>query len=180
MKRLLLSLYSLIQSFGAWGEFGRGTIIKYPAKILNKKHIYLGSHTFIAERSYLSVVIAGKDEPSFVVGDNVCIGSDFVISCVDSIRIEANVLIADRVFIGDSIHDYHDLNIPIIDQPMKAMGSVLIEEGSFIGINAVILPGVTVGRNAIVGASAVVTKDVPSHTVVAGNPARIVKRISTP
>jgi acetyltransferase-like isoleucine patch superfamily enzyme len=59
---------------------------------------------------------------------------------------------------------------------MRAMGSVVIQEGAFIGINAVILPGVTIGRNAVVAASAVVTKSVPPFTVVAGNPATIVKR----
>jgi acetyltransferase-like isoleucine patch superfamily enzyme len=59
---------------------------------------------------------------------------------------------------------------------MKATGKVVIEEGAFIGINAVILPGVTVGRNAVVAASSVVTKDVPPFTVVAGNPAAVVKR----
>lgn len=55
-------------------------------------------------------------------------------------------------------------------------GSVTVAEGAFIGAGAVILPGIRIGRNAVVGAGAVVTKEVPDHTVVVGNPARIVKR----
>jgi acetyltransferase-like isoleucine patch superfamily enzyme len=176
MRTLLLRVYSHVQSFGGYGDFGRGSLIKFPAKIRNKQYIYLGKNVFIAERCYLSLVVVGNNKPSLVIGDDVCIGSDFTVSCADSIRIQKNVLLSDRIFIGDSMHDYRNPEVPIIDQPMRAMGSVVIQEGAFIGINAVILPGVTIGRNAVVAASAVVTKSVPPFTVVAGNPATIVKR----
>ncbi len=176
MKELLLRVYSRVQSFGGYGEFGSGSLIRLPAKIRNRRHLYLGKNVFIAERCYLSLVKVGSTKPSLFIDDDVCIGSDFTVSCAGSIRIEKKVLLADRVFIGDSIHDYSNPEIPIIDQPVRAMGNVVIQEGAFIGINAVILPGVTVGRNAVVSASAVVTKNVPPLTVVAGNPAKVVKR----
>lgn len=176
MKTLLLRVYSHVQSFGGYGDFGRGSLIRFPAKIRNRQYIHLGKNVFIAERCYLSLVVDGNSKPSLVIGDDVCIGSDFTVSCADSIRIEKKVLLADRVFIGDSIHDYRNSEVPIIDQPVRAMGNVVIQEGAFIGINAVILPGVTIGRNAVVAASAVVTKNVPPFTVVAGNPATVVKR----
>ncbi|UCF06861.1 MAG: acyltransferase [bacterium] len=54
---------------------------------------------------------------------------------------------------------------------------VVIKRGAYIGVNAIILPGVTVGEGAIVGAGSVVTKDVPPYTIVAGNPARVTKTI---
>ena len=54
---------------------------------------------------------------------------------------------------------------------------VVIEDGVFIGVHAIILPGVTVGEGAMVGAGAVVTKDVPPRTMVAGNPARVIRRL---
>jgi acetyltransferase-like isoleucine patch superfamily enzyme len=122
------------------------------------------------------MVETGDNRPSLIIGDDVTIGSEFCVSCIDSVRIGNKVLMADRVFIGDCYHDFRDVTVPIIDQPMRATGPVVIEDGAFIGINAVILPGVTIGRNAVVGASAVVTKDVPSYTVVAGNPARVIRR----
>lgn len=59
-------------------------------------------------------------------------------------------------------------------------GAVVIEDGAFIGVNAVILPGVRIGTGAVVGAGAVVTHDVPPATVVAGNPARVIKRMDEP
>jgi acetyltransferase-like isoleucine patch superfamily enzyme len=54
---------------------------------------------------------------------------------------------------------------------------VVVRRGAWIGANAVLLPGVEVGRNAVVGAGAVVTRDVPAHSVAAGNPARVIRRI---
>ena len=56
-------------------------------------------------------------------------------------------------------------------------GKVTIKENAWIGIGAIICPGVTIGRNAIVGAGAVVTKDVQDNVVVGGNPARVIKRL---
>ena len=87
-----------------------------------------------------------------------------------------NVLISDRVFISDHIHGYTDVGLPIINQKLEPRGSVRIKEGAFIGINSVIMPGVSIGKNSVVGASSVVTKDVPDYCVVAGNPARVIKK----
>ena len=83
---------------------------------------------------------------------------------------------SDRVFIGDSYHAYSDVTRSIIDQPMENAGAVTIGDGAFIGINAVILPGVSIGDHAVVGASSVVTRDVPAYSVAVGNPARVIRR----
>jgi acetyltransferase-like isoleucine patch superfamily enzyme len=176
MKSILVRLYSLLQSLGRYRSFGMGTVVRPPSTISNKQCITLGSRVSIGKRSFISIVKTGSNSPTLVIGDDVTIGSDFCVSCIDSVRIGNKVLMADRVFIGDCYHDYRDVTIPVIDQPMKAMGPVVIEDGAFIGINAVILPGVTIGRNAVVGASSVVTSDVPSYAVVVGNPAKVIRR----
>ncbi len=176
MRALLLSVYSYFQSLGGYKKFGRGSLIKHPAKIWNKRSIEIGKSVFIAENSFLSVVKTENTRPMLSIGDNVCIGSNVHISCSRRIIIEDSVLMSDRVFIGDGIHSFDDPATPVINQEMKFLGEVVIKKGSFIGINSVILPGVTIGQNSIVGASSVVTKDVPDFTVVAGNPARIIKR----
>jgi hypothetical protein len=86
------------------------------------------------------------------------------------------VLGGPRVFIGDTYHDYRAPDTAVTDQPMSDPRPVLIGSGAFLGVGSVILPGVTIGERAYVGANAVVTNDVPPNAVVGGVPARIIKR----
>jgi len=93
------------------------------------------------------------------------------------------IIIEDDVLMGSGIHVYVDKhcfdnsNIPIIDQAFCDSEQVVIKKGSWIGANCIILPGVTVGENSVVGAGSVVTKDIPAKVVAAGNPAKILKQL---
>lgn len=95
----------------------------------------------------------------------------------------AGITIEDKVLIGSSVHIYVDTHafdnpdIPIYDQGFYDSKPVVLKEGCWIGANTVILPGVTVGKNAVVGAGSIVTKSVPDYVVVAGNPAKILKSV---
>jgi acetyltransferase-like isoleucine patch superfamily enzyme len=95
----------------------------------------------------------------------------------------ASIEIADNALVGSGVHIYvgnHQFNnpeIPIIDQGRIPSTSVLVDTGAWIGACAIILPGVTVGRNAVVGAGSVVTKPVEPATLVAGNPARLIRKL---
>lgn len=97
----------------------------------------------------------------------------------------AGITIADDVLLGSGVHIYvhnhkfDDPPVPIIDQGYYGSKPVTLESGSWIGAGAIILPGVTVGRNAVVGAGSVVTRDVPPFTLVAGNPARVIRKIES-
>jgi acetyltransferase-like isoleucine patch superfamily enzyme len=154
-------------------------VIKHPSKIWNRSAIEIGSNVFIAENSFFAITRADgatRYHPRLAIGDNVSIGSSFFTACIDEIVIERDVLLSDRVFVSDHIHGYRETTVPIIRQRLVPRGRVRIREGAFVGVNAVIMPGVTIGRNAVVGASSVVTHDVPDFSVVAGNPARIIRR----
>jgi acetyltransferase-like isoleucine patch superfamily enzyme len=178
IRKIALLIYSFIQRLLGFKEFGEGSIVKFPYKVWGKKHIYLGKNVFIAENSFLSAVTNWHNvrfNPSIEIGDNTTIGSNFFATAIRKIKIENDVLISDRVFVSDHIHDYKNTKMPILKQPLEFKGEVLIKRGSFIGINAVIMPGVTIGINSVVGASSVVTHDVPDFSVVAGSPARVVK-----
>lgn len=172
-------IYSFVQSKSGYKKFGPGSIIKFPYRIWNKKSIEIGKDVFIVENSFFAVTKSFKNQkfnPQVIIGNNVRIGSNFFLSCIDKIEINDNVIISDRVFISDHSHGYENIKIPIINQPLEAEGKVLIKSGSFIGVNVVILPGVTIGKNSVVGASSVVTKSVPDYVVVAGIPATIIKK----
>ena len=105
------------------------------------------------------------------IGDGVYISARTHINAFKDVVIEDNVLIGEDVYIGDTDHNYSE-NRPIKEQGWNFKGSVLIGNGSFISKGAVVLPGIEVGQNSVVGPYAVVTRNVPEHTLAMGNPAR--------
>ena len=102
---------------------------------------------------------------------NVTINKGATFISPGKIEIENNVLIAPEVKIATVNHDFHDRH------NLLHFAKVTIKENAWIGIGAILCPGVTIGQNAVVAAGAVVTKDVPDNTVVGGNPAKIIKTI---
>jgi acetyltransferase-like isoleucine patch superfamily enzyme len=115
--------------------------------------------------------------PTLRIGDGSYIGRLVQINALRSVDIGENVLIADRVFISDADHIFGDTKVPIRLQGDSFIGDVTLRDGCWIGIGAVILPGVTIGRNAVVAANAVVTKDVLDCSVVGGVPAKLIKQL---
>ena len=85
------------------------------------------------------------------------------------VRIGSHTVISQDAYLCAGTHDYHQPNLPLERQPITIGNGVWVCAGAFIG------PGVTIGDNSIIGARAVVMKDVPPGVVVAGNPARIIK-----
>lgn len=108
------------------------------------------------------------------VGNNVDFALDVLVTCTGGVTIGDRVLIGYRTQILSSNH-----NIPMLPEHIFYAGhihkEVIIEEDVWIGANCIILPGVTIGKGAVVAAGSVVTKDVPSNTIVGGVPARIIK-----
>ena len=113
-----------------------------------------------------------------VIGDNVMIGSlahiDYNVKIGNNTRIEGSVYIPPLTVIGNNVFIAPGATFTNDPYPMSPkMIGVTVEDGAIIAARAVIKPGVTIGKNAVVGMGAVVTKDVPAETVVIGNPARI-------
>jgi acetyltransferase-like isoleucine patch superfamily enzyme len=93
------------------------------------------------------------------------------------ITIEDDALLGSGVHIYVSKHCFDDTNVPIIDQGHDPPAAVLIKRGCWIGANTVILPGVTIGENAIIGAGSVVTRSIPARALAAGCPARVIRQV---
>ena len=110
------------------------------------------------------------------IGNNVRIGEACRIGCSFEVTIEDNVLFAPNVHISDRDHDYVDITKPINEQPIVSKGAVRIGEGSWLGLGCQIYSGVTIGKHCVVGGGSIVTHSVPDFCVVAGNPARIIKK----
>lgn len=161
--------------FAAWGD---GSHIEPHARLDCPWLISVGKMTRLSEYAWLNAKDdRGDGAPTLRVEDGTYIGRFSQINAWRSVDIERDVLIGDRVFISDADHNYSDNGRPIISQGDSFKGAVRLKSGCWIGVGAVILPGVTVGRNAVVAANSVVTRDVPDYSVVAGVPARVIKII---
>lgn len=174
VKNIIINILRYFHILGGIGSIGRSSILKPFGIIWNKKYLYIGKNVYIGNNYFIAISKIEKLIPIIEIQDNSCIGKNFFIACVDKILIEKNVLISNNVFISDHIHGHMD-DLPIKDQELVPRGEVKICEGAFLGINCVIKPGVTIGRNSIVDANSVVIKDVAPRTVVAGNPAKVIK-----
>ncbi|HFP0850962.1 TPA: acyltransferase, partial [Escherichia coli] len=124
--------------------------------------------------------------PGAVIGDecNICahtlIENDVVIG--DRVTIKSGVYIWDGVFIEDDVFigpcvTFTNDKIPRSKKYPEKFLKTIIKKGASIGANATILPGITIGENAMVGAGTVVTKDVAPYTVIAGNPGKVIRDI---
>lgn len=118
--------------------------------------------------------------PRIKIGNYVNIGDDSHVSCINGITIKDNVRMGRKVFITDNAHGSSDRELmdmrPNI-RPLMSKGPIIIEENVWIGEMVCVMSGVTIGKGAIVGANAVVTKDIPAYSVAAGIPAKVVKQL---
>ena len=176
-----LFLWRMRRRIGAhrFASFGEKSLIVAPRGILNPHRIEIGDHVLIHEDAMFSVVEefnGRRHDPRLRIGSGSNIGRGIWFSCVGRIDIGEQTLTAQNVLIADSYHEYHDPDAPIVRQPMAEPQDVTIGPGCFIGAHAAVLAGVTVGANSFVAANAVVTRSVPPNSVVAGNPARVVRR----
>jgi acetyltransferase-like isoleucine patch superfamily enzyme len=160
--------------FAAWGA---GSRIEHSSKLVSPGLVCVGDGVHICEHAWLNAKDErGDGQPTLRIGSGSYIGRFVHINAWQDVTLGRDVLIADRVFISDCGHQFADPGVPIRHQPDIFLGAVHLDEGCWIGTGAVILPGVSIGRNAVVAANAVVTRDVPDHSVVGGVPARIIKQ----
>lgn len=124
----------------------------------------------LGEGSFVSAPIQGACIDRIKIGKNVLINTNLLAMARGGITIEDDVQVASNVQIITNNHDPYERMV----LPCKP---VLIKKGAWIGAGATILPGVCIGKHAIVGAASVITKDVPDYAVVVGNPAKVVKML---
>jgi acetyltransferase-like isoleucine patch superfamily enzyme len=162
---------------------GRNPYIMYPIYTNGLNNISIGDNFQTFARLRIEAIEKYFDDvykPKIIIGNNVSINFDCHIGCTNYIKIGDNVLIASKVFITDHSHGNitkEELAIPPVKRKVVSKGPVIIGNNVWIGEGVAIMPNVKIGENSIIGANSVVTKDIPKNSVVAGNPAKIIKRL---
>jgi len=148
---------------------GDGLLVASQVGFKHLETFRIGHSCFIGAGAYLQ----GRFDGRFVVGDNVWIGPQAYFDARDLV-LEDHVGWGPGAKVLGSAHTGIPANVPIVKTDLE-IRPVRVRAWADIGTNAVLLPGVTVGKGAIVGAGAVVTKDVPPFAIVAGVPARFLR-----
>jgi acetyltransferase-like isoleucine patch superfamily enzyme len=157
------------------GIIGSGSKLIKPT-LSGGKRIFIGSQVYINDRGWLACEpLTGEADPKLIIGDGTYIGRFCHIYATSKIEIGKKVLMADKVYISDNLHSYENIDLPVIDQPIRQTKPVIIGDGAWLGENVCVI-GASVGRNSVIGANSVVNKDVPDHCVAIGSPAVIIKR----
>lgn len=145
--------------------------------------------SMIEERNELLKSLFGSVKGNFFIeppfrcdyGSNIEIGENFYANYNLVILDCAKVTIGDNVLIGPNVGIYtagHPLHFELRNEEWEFACPITIEDNVWIGGNVVLNPGVTVGRNSVVGSGSVVTKDIPANVVAAGNPCRVIREIT--
>jgi len=172
IRKITNRLYTFFLK-SSFHSLGKKSFINFPATVNCPQAMSIGDNVWIREHAWLNCT-SKEGEKQLTIGSGTVTGRYLHINAYKSVILEDKVLLSDRVFISDVHHSFEDSTKPIVDQGVTEPKPVLLKTGCWIGIGACIMPGVTIGKNAIVGANAVVTKDVPDNAIALGIPAKIV------
>ena len=167
------------------GQVGKHSTIACPCTLQGEgqKRIAIGDYTSIQGHSVLGCweKYGGQHfASSIIIGNHCSIGEYNHITACNKITIGDGLLTGRFVYIGDNAHgglSWEESSVPPINRQLRSKGEVKIGNNVWIGDKATILGGVTIGDNVIIGAGSVVTHDIPSNSMVAGIPARVVKSL---
>lgn len=201
-RRLLLRLASALQrvwdaaaeqNLPQFANQQRNLTIKYPCRIAGADRITIGDDVFIGPNSVLKAstqypgpamtndtypVNPVSYDSHIEIGHRVSATGSLQLTALCKIVIEDDVMFASNINLTDALHGYEDANIPYKYQKMVRNESITVGRGSWIGQNVLILPGVSIGEQCIIGANSTVSHSIPDRCIAVGSPARVISRWS--
>lgn len=190
VRRMLLS--SLFEHCGKGLILGKGLMIRKPGQIWLGKQVAIDDATLLdggmEEGTAITIgngtiiskgcVVQAKTKP-LIMGKNCDVGAHVILSSIGGIILGDSVLIAGNCYIGGGRYHTEDLKTPIMYQGIYSRGPVRIGDGTWIGASVTILDGVSIGKNCVIGAGSLVTKDIPDFGVAIGSPAKTIRHRGT-
>ena len=158
-------------------KFGKNSYISpgYDFFKISLKGLIIGNNVLVGRNAWISII---KNGGKINIGEGTNIGRNTIISCNQKITIGKKCLVSYSVSILDHDHMVSDLNISPMDGIISKGKEIIIEDDCFIGASSFILKGVHLGKHCVVGANSVVTKSFPRYSVIAGNPAKLIRRLN--
>jgi acetyltransferase-like isoleucine patch superfamily enzyme len=154
-----------------FAKIGKNVVIENGVLIFHPENIELGNNIYIGHNT----ILKGYHKNKMIIGDGTWIGQQCFFHSAGGIRIGRNVGIGPKVTILTSSHLEKGIKIPILHSGLE-FNEVVIKDDCDVGVGAIILPGVEIGKGVQVGAGAVVTKNIPDFEVWAGVPAKFLRK----
>ncbi len=164
-------------------QFGKGSLIQSFARQRGLHCISVGENCLFGENIELTAWDKYQQqsfEPEIIIGHHTTIRDYSQITATNRIHIGNYVLTGPNVLITDNAHGAsisHLLDLPPLSRPISSKGPVIIEDNVWIGAKSSIMPGVHIGKGAIIAANSVVTHNIPAYGVAAGIPAKVIKQL---
>lgn len=153
---------------------GEGCVFEPGALVFHPDRVWIGADVYVGHHA----ILKGYHDGELRIGDGTWIGQQCFLHAAGDLTIGRNVGVGPSVRVITSTHEEAGRATPILHAPLR-FAPVRIEDDADLGVGAIVLPGVTIGRGAQIGAGAVVTRDVPAYAVAAGNPARVLRERAT-
>ena len=162
--------------------FSSSRLIRFPIIIRGKKYIDFGSKLTTGEGCRFEAYNNQKSKKSLIFGKNIQLNDYVHITAMNNVVIGDNVLMASKIYISDCSHGFYtgeEMDSSPEQHPIDRIyniSEVIIEDNVWLGEFVSVLPGVTIGKGAIIGSNSVVTKDIPANTIAVGSPAKVIKK----
>lgn len=165
------------------GYAGENISLPEDCDVIGQEHLFIGSD-FRAARGlrlhcWKTKTFDGLSSPRLEIGDRVFFNREAYVSCAKSIKIGNDTLFGSNILITDNYHGSTQIiDTRRLSSPLSCPGTIIIEDGAWVGNNVCILPGSRIGKGSIIGANSVVNSVIPAFCIAAGAPARVIKYLT--
>jgi len=162
--------------------FPNSRLIRLPFILRGKRYIDFGHGLTTGFGCRFEAYFNLKSKKTLIFGENVQLNDHVHITAMNKVFIGDNVLMASKIYISDCSHGFYsgeEMDSSPEQHPIDRsynISEVIIEDNVWLGEFVSVLPGVTIGKGAIIGSNSVVTKDIPANTIAVGSPAKVIKK----
>ena len=165
--------YLIHRELAKRGAFARWPLQGEPLEMFRQGRLEVGEGTLFEPGVWLTGGEAGK----ISIGRGVFLNQVVMVAALESVTIGDHCMAANGCMITDADHRFDHPTTPITEQGFRHKGATVVEDNVWLGANAIVTGGVTIGARSVIGAGSVVTEDIPAGVIAAGAPARVLREI---